>query len=102
MIRRHVFVIVIILIVSPILIAGLYSIREQLRQNKTKIELKSEPEKVDNNKLIFGKLVGRLSSYTNSAIIMERKGKILDLTRNFSLLQYPKEALAAVYGKILN
>jgi len=102
-IKQHLVLISILIILAPVLVGMIYNVRNQLRQNKDKIELNIEDEKKNTySEVIFGKLVGRLSSFTNSAVIQERKYKMLELTRFFPSSQYPKEALSAVYGKILN
>jgi hypothetical protein len=43
-----------------------------------------------------------MSSYANSAIVLERKKTMTQLAGNFPLMQYPKGALAAFYGKIVD
>jgi len=101
--KKHLLITIVFLIVSPIVVSSLYNVRKQLRQNSGKVEIKFENHETNTfSKVIFGQLVGRLSSYSNSAIIQERKGKIRQLTSSFSPIQYQKEALSAVYGKIIN
>lgn len=102
-IRKRWLLFVALLIVSPIAINILYDVRHQLRHSNKKVEIniKSDEENTF-SLLVFGKLTGRLSSFSNSAIIQERKNTIKNLTQDFSTFQYPKEALAAVYGRILN
>jgi hypothetical protein len=47
--------------------------------------------------IIFGKLIGRLSSFSNSAFILEQKGDLSNIVDNFSYFQYIKESLGAFY-----
>jgi len=101
--KKHLLITIVFLIVSPIVVSSLYNVRKQLRQNSGKVEIKFENHEANTfSKVIFGQLVGRLSSYSNSAVIQERKGKIRQLTSSFSPIQYQKEALSAFYGKIIN
>jgi len=102
-IQKHLVLISILVVLAPVLVGILYNVRNQLRQNKDKIEINiKEGKKNTYSEVIFGKLVGRLSSFSNSAIIQEREGRIKELTYYFPPFQYPEEAFSAVYGKFLN
>ena len=102
-IKNHLLLILILIFVAPVLVGTIYNVRNQLRENKNKIEINIENEKKNTyTEIIFGRLVGRLSSFTNSAIIQEREGKIKELTYYFQPFQYPEEAISAVYGKFMN
>jgi hypothetical protein len=102
-IKKHLILSIVLLFISPIAVTTLYNVRNQIRTGSNNIELKIDQDK-DNtfSKVIFGRLIGRLSSYSNSVIIHEQKIKIKELTQNFSIWRYPTEAISAVYGKILN
>ena len=102
-IKKQFVLISILIVLAPVIVGVLYNVRKQLRQNKDNIEINiKDDDKNTYSEEIFGKVVGRLSSFTNSAIIQEREGKIKGLTTNFPLLQYPKEAFSAIYGKFIN
>jgi len=102
-VKKHLLFIILIITIAPVFVTILYDIRKQMRQEKEKIEISIDEKKEWNfSEVIFGQLVGRLSSYSNSAIIMERKNKMIELTKDFSLMQYPKEAITSVYGKIID
>lgn len=102
-IKRYIVLIVASIILAPLLVGIIYDVRDQLRHDKKKIEINiKNKEENTYSKEVFGKLVGRLSSFSNSAVIQERKYKMIELTRFFHPTQYPKEAFSAVYGKILS
>lgn len=102
-IKKRLILSIVLIIISPIAVTTLYNLRNQIRINSNKIELEIDQDQNSTfSKVIFGRLTGRLSSYSNSVIIHEQKVKIKELVRYFSILQYPAEAFSAVYGKVIN
>lgn len=102
-IKKRLILSIVLIIISPIAVTTLYNLRNQIRINSNKIELEIDQDQNSTfSKVIFGRLTGRLSSYSNSVIIHEQKVKIKELVRYFSILQYPTEAFSAVYGKVIN
>jgi hypothetical protein len=96
-IRRKIFLLVFILIFItpylPLIVANLYDFRSELRGLEGRSMAATTPGEV----IIFGILLGRLSSYSNSAIIMERKaGMTRIIKENFSVFQIIKEAGRAI------
>jgi hypothetical protein len=87
-IKKRFVLIIIGLIFLPMATFQLYELRSQLRGSSSIVKDLSVIE------LVFGKLIGRLSSYSNSAVIMERKDKITQITRDkFTPFQLPVESL---------
>lgn len=91
------------LLLSPIIISILYEIRTNLR-NEDNLTIDFRKMQVDSfSEVIFGKFIARLSSFSNSAFIIEKGKKIEQLARgNFTTFQYTKEALIPLYGKIID
>ena len=102
-IKKHLILSIVLIFISPIAVTTLYNVRNQIRTDSNKIELEIDQDQRNTfSKVIFGRLIGRLSSYSNSAIIHEQKVKIKELARYFSIWRYPTEAVSAVYGKVIN
>jgi hypothetical protein len=80
--------IIVAVIVAPSLVISLYDLRWQLRGSDIR-----ESERSTAVKVIFGRLVGRLSSYSNSSMIIERKTQIMPKVEDLSSWQFLKEAL---------
>lgn len=99
-IKKHWLLVIAIVLLAPLIVSALYDLRENIRN--TPVEEDDVPIELSSAGMITGKLVGRLSSFTNSAVIMEREDTLSQLARNhFSVFQYPKEALGQVYGSVL-
>jgi hypothetical protein len=90
--RKYVLLILIVILIVPQIAGQLYGLRDILRNTRTMSSIITPTD------IIFGKLVGRLSSFSNSAYILENKQKMTATTNNFSLLQYPIETLDAFYN----
>lgn len=100
LIKKRFLVILLVLITSPFFIASLYDFRDSIRLEKTV----SGAKEMSTSKLIFGKFVGRLSSYPSTTILTEKKSivKIILKEEDVTSIQYPKEAFSVFYGKILD
>ena len=98
LLKKYFLIVVIGLIISPFIIAFLFDYREELRKTKGYVKIATKTK----SELFFGQLIGRLSSYSNSAIIMERKKIMTDLTAQFPFFQCPLESLTAIYAKIID
>jgi hypothetical protein len=94
-IKKYFIIVLLLLFIFPLIVQKLYMVRSILR------EVKNVTEIVEPSTIIFGQLIGRLSSYSNSAMIMERARIMTTITRGFSIFQYPKESLVAFYGGFL-
>jgi hypothetical protein len=92
--KKYLFFIIVVIILSPFILKSLYNIREGLR---TDSEIKSF-DNVKSTTIVFGVLFGRLSSFSNSAIVMERKTTMMRLSKGFTPTQYFRESLTAIYG----
>lgn len=95
--KKKVFLILMIILLSPIVVTKLYNIRDQIRAVNTGDVTLSRTTSF--SEVIFGRLAGRLSSFPNSAIIMEKKEIIRPMAQKyFSSFQFSKETLLAFYG----
>jgi hypothetical protein len=90
--RQYIFLILIVILIAPQIVGRLYGLRDILRNVRTISSIITPTD------IIFGKLIGRLSSFSNSAYILESKRKMTAITDNFSLFQYPLETLDAFYN----
>jgi hypothetical protein len=90
--RKYIFLILIVILIVPQIVGKLYGLRDILRNTMTISSIITPTD------IIFGKLIGRLSSFSNSAYISESKRKMTIITDNFSLFQYPIETLDAFYN----
>jgi hypothetical protein len=89
---------IIVVLLSPTIMLNLYTFRNEARAGK---DLESDPRRTQAGIVIFGRLIGRLSSYSASAVIMEKENKMIKLTKdNFTLLEYPKQALGVFIKNI--
>lgn len=85
-------IVLLIILVTPIFIQTIYEIRDQMRyQNNDKQELKA-------SKLIFGKLIGRLSSFSNSAFIIQEAVFFAVQSKSLDNFYFQKQALGGVFG----
>jgi hypothetical protein len=96
--KKRIALFILIILIIPTLISILYNYRQNLRAERNYIEFNN----LNTGKVITGWLVGRLSSFTNTAVILERKKTMTNLVKDFSPLQYFKEAIVPFYGKILD
>jgi hypothetical protein len=97
-IKKNIYLLIFMIMLFPIITGSLYNFRERLRNHGQVTGFQTS----NASKIVFGVLVGRLSSFSNSAIIMERKNKIISLSKEFSAIQYIKETITAVYGGFVN
>jgi hypothetical protein len=84
-IKKWVLPIVVLIALTPTLALSLYSIRSELRG--------SNAVNYTMGQVVFGRLVGRLSSFSNSARVIELKPKIINLTGYISPWSFLREAL---------
>lgn len=98
--KKKFIYIILVLIISPFLVASLYDFRDSIRKE----EDISQAKEMSTSKLIFGKLVGRLSSYPSTTILMERESIVKKISKeeDISSIQYLKEAISVFYGKVLD
>jgi hypothetical protein len=90
--RKYFFLLLIILLLLPQIVYRLYGLRDILRNTSTLTSMITPTD------IIFGRLIGRLSSFSNSAYILENKRDMTTIISRFSLFQYPKETLDAFYN----
>jgi hypothetical protein len=100
LIKKKTIIVVMFIILAPIIYLSLYSYRDSLRQGQEVNYFNQKNTKIF--QFIIGKLTGRLSSFSNSAIIIERKSQFKRLTQNFTQFQYFKESLRPIYGRFLD
>jgi hypothetical protein len=62
-IKKNIFIFLISICLSPIFITSVYSLRDELRG--------TVPNELSFSEFIFGKFIGRLSSFSNSAMILQ-------------------------------
>ncbi len=68
-IKKNYIILIFLLLTTPFLLTVLFSVRDQLRGNESK--------ELTLNEFFFGRFVGRLSSFSNSAIILQEPGYFL-------------------------
>ena len=91
-VRNRKKIILVVLIIFPFFIQSLYEIRDQIRaDDKFKQEF-TVP------KFFFGKLTGRLSSFSNSAIIMQEALYFSVKSKTLDDYYFQKQALGGVLG----
>jgi hypothetical protein len=97
-IKKKIFIVIIGILVLPLFVTTMYDFRNTLRTSK---KVESDPEMATISVAIFGRLLGRMSSYSASSVVMERKDAITKLVKdNFSIIEYPKEALGVFIKNI--
>jgi hypothetical protein len=85
--KKHKLVVIISLLVFPIFVSGLYELRSILRNQQVE-EVASDP--------IFGVLFGRLSSFSDSAFILQEAPYFFIASNNLDPLYFQKQALGGV------
>jgi hypothetical protein len=88
--KKNKALIILIILLSPFAVSQLYNLRDQLRNSETK-----ETTTTD---LIFGKLAGRLSSFSNSAVIIQEPLYFVIATSSLDNFYYQKQAWRALVG----
>jgi hypothetical protein len=88
--KRFKFIIVVILILFPVIINNLYEFRDTLRN--------SESKEISSIDLVFGKLAGRLSSFPNTAVIIQEPISLILVTISLEDYYYQKQAWRALVG----
>jgi hypothetical protein len=85
--KKRLFLLLLVTVLAPLAVSKLYDFRESLRGTGFSTANFSPVT------LIFGKLAGRLSSYTNSALLLERRDSIIPLVKeNITFFEFPLEA----------
>jgi hypothetical protein len=86
-IKKRIFLLLLVIVLAPLAVSRLYDFRESLRGSS------SSTANFSPETLIFGKLIGRLSSYTNSALLLDRKDTIIPRVKeNITFFEFPLEA----------
>ena len=85
-------VLVVVLFIFPFFIQSLYEIRDQIRQDDKFQQQFSVP------KFFFGKLTGRLSSFSNSAIIIQEALYFSVKAKSLEDYYFQKQAIGGVLG----
>lgn len=99
--KKKFILIIIFLIFFPTVVVSLYSYRNGLRAgDKPAFKLTLENGEIDVKRIIIGRLVGRLSSYSNSAWIIENKNKVAKFAFEMPIYLYPKESLNAFFTTV--
>lgn len=104
-IKKWFLLIIMLVFFFPAMVDVLYYYRGYLRSHGqiTDISLVEKERATRTNAvqvIIIDRLLGRVSSYSDSAIIMERKQTMTRIVTQFPLLQYPKETLTFFSGKL--
>jgi hypothetical protein len=87
-IKKRLILVIIGILLLPGVAVKLYQLRSELRGSSSGVAGLSVTG------LIFGTVIGRLSSYTNSAILIERKSSYIPIVKNnITLFQFPWESL---------
>ncbi|MFT5251048.1 MAG: hypothetical protein ACI87N_000016 [Flavobacteriales bacterium] len=89
-VKKQKVVVITLLCLFPILFSGLYELRNTLRNQESK-EAITDP--------IFGVLVGRLSSFSDSAFILQEAPSFLLGAKNLDPFYFQKQALGGVISQ---
>lgn len=89
-IRKYLFMTILATFMFPVVVGFLFEIRDTLRNQEI------SDEDLTTVQLIFGKLVGRLSSYSNSAIILQEAPFFFLSAQQLDEFYFQKEAFAGV------
>ena len=96
-IKKKISIVIIIAFLFPTLVEFAYTQRNLIRN------IQYEEEKLEPGRLITGKLVGRLSSFSNAAFLIDDAPKYILMAQGFDNYFYQKGMLisidAATYGK---
>lgn len=96
-IKKKISIVIIIAFLFPTLVEFAYTQRNLIRN------VQYEEEKLEPGRLITGKLVGRLSSFSNAAFLVDDAPKYILMAQGFDNYFYQKGMLisidAATYGK---
>jgi hypothetical protein len=88
-IAKRILLVLMILLFAGFFGAKLYTIRSEIRGGPV-----PSAARLKGIELIVGKIMGRLSSYSNSAMLLERKGVFVSIIRNnIGFFEFPREAL---------
>jgi hypothetical protein len=86
---KRILLVLIVLLFAGFFGAQLYTIRSEIRGGPV-----PSAARLKGVELVVGKIMGRLSSYSNSAMLLERKNTAVPIIRNnIGLLEFPREAL---------
>lgn len=88
--RKYKAVIIICLLFSPVIVNQLFILRDKLRNNETK--------EITTFDLVFGKLAGRLSSFPNSAVIIQEPLYFVLASSSLDRFYYQTQAWRALVG----
>lgn len=90
-IRRYKIAVVVGLLVIPTLVSQLYELRSTLRGTEPEVELTIA-------QVITARLVGRLSSFSNSALVVQETGLFQSAVKQLDPLFYERQAFGGVFG----
>jgi len=89
-IKRRTILVVCLIVVFPVTVSYLYSLRASLRSNQVINNI--------NNKIITGVLIGRLSSFSNSAMVLQEKRYFINNVNYLNNFYYEKQAMSVIFG----
>lgn len=92
LLRRHFIKIVLIMLLLPTAVAQLYALRSELR------DLENVDVALSATELITARLVGRLSSVSNSALVIQESTQFGFDTHKLDTFYFQKQALAPFFG----
>lgn len=93
-IRQHFIVVYICLFLSPYIVSTLYKVRDERRG----VIYNEENYFVSSEQLICGKLIGRLSSFSNLCVIIQEPAYFIIGSRDMPLLYGIQQILSSVLG----
>ncbi len=91
-IRTRKKVLLVVLVLAPFFIQSLYEIRDQLRADDV------HRQELSASKFFFGKLIGRLSSFSDSGIIIQEGLYFAVKAKSLDPYYYQKQAIGGVLG----
>jgi len=91
-VRTRKKVLVLVLVLAPFFIQSLYEIRDQLRADDV------HRQELSASKFFFGKLIGRLSSFSDSGIIIQEGLYFAVKAKSLDPYYYQKQAIGGVLG----
>jgi hypothetical protein len=90
-VRRHKLALIFGLLVFPTAVSQLYQLRSSLRDKEPEADLTI-------TQVITARLVGRLSSFSNSALVVQETAHFKDSVRHLDPLYYERQAFGGIFG----
>lgn len=91
-VSRRKLPLLVVLAIFPFMVSALYDLRGSLRQEVDSDVVMSVSD------IVFARLIGRLSSLSNSALILQRSGYFVENASRLQTSYFPQQAFAGIFG----